>query len=105
MHISCTKGSSAFKKHLISWIVGFFDPGVAGFFQEGGKFLALPFGYLNAHKHMSVVGTLVFNMGVGMTAAVAPEDAASAVRALRENGVEAYPIGTVVPGTEGVVLC
>ena len=47
----------------------------------------------------------IFNMGVGMTAAVAPEDAAAAVRVLCENGVEAYPIGTVVPGTEGVVLC
>ncbi len=47
----------------------------------------------------------IFNMGVGMTAAVAPEDADAAVRALREAGTEAYPIGTVVPGTEGVVLC
>ena len=47
----------------------------------------------------------IFNMGVGMTAVVGPEDADAAVRVLRENGVEAYPIGTVVPGTEGVVLC
>ena len=47
----------------------------------------------------------IFNMGVGMTAAVAPEDADAAVRVLHRNGVEAYPIGTVVPGTEGVVLC
>ena len=47
----------------------------------------------------------IFNMGVGMTAVVGPEDADAAVRVLRENGVEAYPIGTVVPSTEGVVLC
>ena len=47
----------------------------------------------------------IFNMGVGMTAVVGPEDTDAAVRVLRENGVEAYPIGTVVPGTEGVVLC
>ena len=47
----------------------------------------------------------IFNMGVGMTAVVGPEDADAAVRVLRENGVEAYPIGTVVSGTEGVVLC
>lgn len=47
----------------------------------------------------------VFNMGVGMTAAVAPDDVGAALRALRENGVEAYPIGAAVPGTEGVVLC
>lgn len=47
----------------------------------------------------------VFNMGVGMTAAVAPDDVDAALRVLRENGAEAYPIGAAVPGTEGVLLC
>ena len=47
----------------------------------------------------------ICNLGVGMPAVVGPVDADAAVRVLRENGVEAYPIGTVVPGTEGVVLC
>ena len=46
----------------------------------------------------------VFNMGVGMTATVAEDDAEVALRVLRENGVEAQPIGSVVD-EEGVVLC
>ena len=46
----------------------------------------------------------VFNMGVGMTATVAEDDAEAALRVLRENGVEAQPIGSVVD-EEGVVLC
>jgi len=46
----------------------------------------------------------VFNMGVGMTATVAEDDAEVALRVLRENGVEARPIGSVVD-EEGVVLC
>ena len=46
----------------------------------------------------------VFNMGVGMTATVAEDDAEAALRVLRENGVEARPIGSVVD-EEGVVLC
>ena len=46
----------------------------------------------------------VFNMGVGMTATVAEGDAEAALRVLRENGVEAQPIGSVVD-EEGVVLC
>ena len=46
----------------------------------------------------------IFNMGVGMTATVAPEDADEAVRLLKANGVEAYVMGTVVEG-EGVSIC
>ena len=46
----------------------------------------------------------VFNMGVGMTATVAEDDAEVALRVLRENGVEARPSGSVVD-EEGVVLC
>ena len=46
----------------------------------------------------------VFNMGVGMTATVAEDDVEAALRVLRENGVEAQPIGSVVD-EEGVVLC
>lgn len=46
----------------------------------------------------------VFNMGVGMTATVAEDDAEVALRVLRESGVEARPIGSVVD-EEGVVLC
>jgi phosphoribosylformylglycinamidine cyclo-ligase len=45
-----------------------------------------------------------FNMGVGMLAAVAAEDADAAVRCLRENGVEAYVCGEVARGGGGVEL-
>ena len=45
-----------------------------------------------------------FNMGVGMLAAVAAEDADAAVRGLRENGVEAYVCGEVERGEGGVEL-
>ena len=45
-----------------------------------------------------------FNMGVGMLAAVAAEDADAAVRCLRENGVEAYVCGEVARGEGGVEL-
>ena len=46
----------------------------------------------------------IFNMGVGMTAAVAPEDADEALRTLKANGVDARVMGTVVEG-EGVSIC
>ena len=45
-----------------------------------------------------------FNMGVGMLAAVAAEDADAAVRCLRENGVKAYVCGEVERGEGGVEL-
>ncbi|NLI22412.1 MAG: phosphoribosylformylglycinamidine cyclo-ligase [Clostridiales bacterium] len=48
-----------------------------------------------------------FNMGVGMTAVVPAAQADEAVAALREHGVDAYPLGEIVPG-EGpgsVELC
>lgn len=46
-----------------------------------------------------------FNMGVGMVAIVSAEDAATTVKTLQENGENAYVLGTVKEGTEGVVLC
>ena len=45
-----------------------------------------------------------FNMGVGMVAVVAPEDADRALEVLREAGEDAYVLGTVREGAEGVVL-
>ncbi len=46
-----------------------------------------------------------FNMGVGMTAVVAPGDADRALEILRENGADAYLLGEIVSGEEKVVLC
>ena len=46
-----------------------------------------------------------FNMGVGMVATVAKEDVAAALLTLRENGEDAYILGVVKAGSEGVVLC
>ena len=39
-----------------------------------------------------------YNMGVGMSIVVAPEDAEKALKILRDHGEEAYVIGEIVPG-------
>ena len=46
-----------------------------------------------------------FNMGVGMAAVVAAEDADKAVALLHENGVDAYILGETAASDEGVILC
>ena len=46
-----------------------------------------------------------FNMGVGMSVVVSAEDADRALAVLRENGEDAYPIGEISEGSEGIVLC
>ncbi len=45
-----------------------------------------------------------FNMGVGMTVIVSPEDAEGVIALLKENGEDAYVLGSVVKG-EGVEIC
>ncbi len=45
-----------------------------------------------------------FNMGVGMAITVAKEDADRAIEVLKANGEDAYLIGEVVAGSEGVIL-
>ena len=45
-----------------------------------------------------------FNMGVGMCVTVAKEDAELALATLRENGEDAYILGEVCQGDEGVIL-
>ena len=46
-----------------------------------------------------------FNMGVGMVACVDAEDCEKALAALHEVGVNAYILGHVEEGEEGVVIC
>ena len=46
-----------------------------------------------------------FNMGVGMCLTVAAEDAAAALRILRENGEDAYLLGEIVRGERRIELC
>jgi phosphoribosylformylglycinamidine cyclo-ligase len=46
-----------------------------------------------------------FNMGVGMAIVVAAEDADRTLSILREAGEDAYVIGEVVAGDEGVIIC
>ncbi len=46
-----------------------------------------------------------FNMGVGMSIVVAKEDAEKALQVLRENGEDAYVIGTVVKSEEKITIC
>ena len=46
-----------------------------------------------------------FNIGVGMTAVVPGDQADGAVSILKENGVEAYVLGSIEQGEGGVTLC
>ena len=46
-----------------------------------------------------------FNMGVGMCIAVAKEQVDIALSALKEADTNAFVMGEVVPGEEGVILC
>ncbi len=45
-----------------------------------------------------------FNMGIGMCAVVAPEDAEKTVEILNVNGVKACAIGRIIPGDHSVVF-
>ncbi len=45
-----------------------------------------------------------YNMGVGMSIVVAPEDVDTALASLRESGEDAYVIGKIIKGEEGVVF-
>ena len=46
-----------------------------------------------------------FNMGVGMILVVSPEDAEKTIEILKAQGEDAYVLGSVVDGEEGVILC
>ncbi len=46
-----------------------------------------------------------FNMGVGMVMIVSKEDADKTIEILKANGEQAYVLGSVVDGEEGVILC
>jgi phosphoribosylformylglycinamidine cyclo-ligase len=43
-----------------------------------------------------------FNMGIGMIAVVPADQAAKAVELLTQAGENAYVIGSVIPGDDGV---
>ncbi len=45
-----------------------------------------------------------FNMGVGMSVVVAPEDVDRALEILKANGEDAYVIGSIIRGEEKVIL-
>ena len=45
-----------------------------------------------------------FNMGVGMIAVLKKDDADAALQVLRENGEDAYLLGEIVAGDEGVII-
>ena len=46
-----------------------------------------------------------FNMGVGMIMIVSPEEADKTIEILKAQGEDAYVLGSVVDGEEGVILC
>ncbi len=45
-----------------------------------------------------------FNMGVGMSIVVAPEDADKALSILKEQGEDAHVLGTITEGTEKIQI-
>ena len=46
-----------------------------------------------------------FNMGIGMIIAVSPEDADTALKAIKDAGEDPYLIGYAETGEKGVSLC
>ena len=46
-----------------------------------------------------------FNMGVGMSIVVAPEDAEKALEILKANGEDAYIIGEIIKSEEKITIC
>jgi phosphoribosylformylglycinamidine cyclo-ligase len=46
-----------------------------------------------------------FNMGVGMSIVVPADEVETALNILRENGEDAYVIGEIIKGDDGVVFC
>ena len=46
-----------------------------------------------------------FNMGVGMSIVVSAEDAETALAILKENGEDAYIIGTIEESEEKITIC
>jgi phosphoribosylformylglycinamidine cyclo-ligase len=45
-----------------------------------------------------------YNMGVGMSIIVAPEDVDTALEVLKANGEDAYVIGSISEGSEKIVI-
>ena len=45
-----------------------------------------------------------YNMGVGMSIVVPAADAETALTVLKDQGIDAYLIGTIVKGEEKVIL-
>ena len=46
-----------------------------------------------------------FNMGTGMTVIVAEDDVNKTLAVLKEHNIEAWCLGEIVEGDEGVAIC
>ena len=46
-----------------------------------------------------------YNMGVGMSVVVKKEDVDASIEILKNNGIDAYVIGQIIKGDEGIVIC
>ena len=46
-----------------------------------------------------------FNMGVGMVAVVSKTEADKALQILKDAGEDAYIVGEVVKGEDGIIIC
>jgi phosphoribosylformylglycinamidine cyclo-ligase len=45
-----------------------------------------------------------YNMGVGMSIVVPESDVETALNVLKDNGIDAYVIGSIIEGEEKVIL-
>ena len=45
-----------------------------------------------------------YNMGIGMSVIVSKETADAAIKALKDNGEDAYVIGEIVEGSEKIIF-
>ena len=46
-----------------------------------------------------------YNMGVGMSVVVKKEDVDASIEILKNNGIDAYVIGEIIKGDEGIIIC
>ena len=46
-----------------------------------------------------------YNMGVGMSVVVKKEDVCASIEILKAQGIDAYVIGEIIKGDEGIVIC
>ena len=112
LKISLPIGISFYTFQTMSYVIDVYrdDAPVSKSFINFGTYLAL-FPQLIAGpivRYRDVAEQMMYNtynMGLGMVLAVAPEDAETAMKAIKEAGDECFVVGKTVAGEKGVKLC